>query len=122
MPRIIEKTPEVARCVWEVRNGYSRPHGLLVAGPRRLYDENDIIQRLPAPDARQEIETQQRLRETQADLLVIDAADGSVREQTSLDFAPVWDGLAVAEQSLFVSDCSGALSRMNRMKAEELDR
>jgi hypothetical protein len=49
-------------------------------------------------------------------------ADGSVLEQTSLDFAPVWDGLAVAEQSLFVSGRNGVLYRMKRMEAEQLER
>jgi outer membrane protein assembly factor BamB len=127
-PKAQKPAPVKSQRIWSVdipvlaRSLIKAGDRLLVAGPKRLYDENDIIQRLPAPDARQEIETQQRLWETQADLLVIDAADGSVLEQTSLDFAPVWDGLAVAEQSLFVSGRNGVLYRMKRMEAEELER
>jgi len=85
---------------------------LLVTGPAKLFDENEIIQQLPAPAACQKIADQARNRNAKADLLVIAAADGKVLKKVSLGFAPVWDGIAVAKQSLFISGTDGVLYRL----------
>ncbi len=85
---------------------------LLVAGPEKLYDESEIILRLPFPAVSGRIADQARQWNTKADLLVIDTADGGVLKRVNLEFAPVWDGMAVAEQSLFVSGSDGALYRI----------
>ena len=85
---------------------------LLVTGPERLYDENETVQQLPDPAVLARIADQAKRWNTKADVLVIDTADGSVLKRVSLDFAPVWDGVAVAEQSVFVSGRDGALYRL----------
>lgn len=85
---------------------------LLVIGPEKLYDQKEIIQRLPDPDADKKIADQDRKWYTEAILLVIDPADGKVLKNVKLDFAPVWDGVAVAKESLFVSGTDGVLYRL----------
>ena len=85
---------------------------LLVIGPEKLYDEQEIIQRLPDPDAGKKIADQARKWDTAAVLLVIDPADGKMLQNVKLDFAPVWDGVAVAKESLFVSGTDGVLYRL----------
>jgi hypothetical protein len=85
---------------------------LLVAGPEKLYDENEIMLRLPDPTVQNQIAAQARQWDTKSDLLVIDTADGNVFKKVSFDFAPVWDGMAVAEQSLFISGTDGVLYRL----------
>jgi hypothetical protein len=83
-----------------------------VTGPERLYDENEMIQKLPDAAARAKIADQARRWKTKADLLVVDPADGKVLRKAGLDFAPVWDGVAVAKQSLFISGTDGVLYRL----------
>jgi len=85
---------------------------LLVTGPERLYDENETILRLPDAAVRKQIADQARQWNSKVDLLVVDTADGSVLKRVSFDFAPVWDGMAVAERSLFVSGTNGMLYRL----------
>jgi len=85
---------------------------LLVMGPERLYDENEIVQQLPDPAVCAKIADQAEKWNRNADLLVIDTADGSVLRRLRFDFAPVWDGVAVAEKSVFVSGSDGALYRL----------
>ncbi len=85
---------------------------LLVTGPEKLYDENEIVQQLPGTAVYAKIADQAEKFNTKADLLVVDTADGSVLKRVRLDFAPVWDGVAVAEKSVFVSGSDGALYRL----------
>ncbi len=84
---------------------------LVVAGPAKLYDENQMIQQLLDPAARKQVVDQARKWDTESKLLVLDPADGTVLKKLDLDFAPVWDGIAVAEQSLFISGNNGVLYR-----------
>ena len=85
---------------------------LLVVGPAKLYDENEIIQQLPVPAASKKIVDQAKKWETEAEVLVIDPTNGKVLKQAKLGFAPVWDGVAVAKESLFVSGADGTLYRL----------
>ena len=85
---------------------------LIVAGPRKLYDESAAIQTMEAASTSSKIAAQARNWNTRADLLVISAADGKVVKTVKFDFAPVWDGIAVAEGALFVSGTNGVLYRL----------
>ena len=85
---------------------------LLVTGPKKLYDENEAILQVRVPALREQIAAQAGLWDKKADLLVIDSNDGKVLEKANFDFAPVWDGVAVAERSLFVSGTDGNLYRL----------
>ena len=85
---------------------------LLVVGPEKLYDENEIIQQLPVPAASKKIVDQAKKWETEAEVLVIDPTNGKVLKRATLGFAPVWDGVAVAKESLFVSGADGTLYRL----------
>jgi len=85
---------------------------LIVAGPRKLYDEHVAIQKMEEASISDRISAQAESWNTQADLLVISAEDGEVIKTVNLDFAPVWDGMAVAEQALFVSGTNGILYRL----------
>ena len=85
---------------------------LIVTGPKKLYDENAAILELEVASTSSKIAAQAKTWNTKADLLVISAADGKVIKTVSFDFAPVWDGIAVAEQALFVSGTDGVLYRL----------
>jgi len=85
---------------------------LIVAGPRKLYDEKDAIQKMEQASTAGKIAAQAESWNTAADLLVISAADGKVIKTVRFDFAPVWDGIAVAEKALFVSGTDGVLYRL----------
>ncbi len=85
---------------------------LIVAGPRKLYDENAAILELEDAAVSDKIAAQAESWNKKADLLVISAADGKVIKTINFDFAPVWDGIAVAEQALFVSGTNGVLYRL----------
>ena len=58
------------------------------------------------------IEAQARNWNKKADLLVLSVADGKVLKTVHFDFSPVWDGIAVAEQALFISGANGVLYRL----------
>ncbi len=85
---------------------------LIVTGPKKLYDENAAILELEVASTSNKIAAQAKTWNTKADLLVISAADGKVIKKVNFDFAPVWDGIAVAEQALFVCGTDGVLYRL----------
>lgn len=85
---------------------------LLVTGPKQLYNENEMILEIPSSAAEQQIAAQLQEWNSQADLVVIDTSNGKQLKRVRLGFAPVWDGLAVAERSLFASGRDGALYRL----------
>ncbi len=85
---------------------------LIVTGPKKLYDENAAILELEVASTSSKIAAQAKTWNTKADLLVISAADGKVIKKVNFDFAPVWDGIAVAEQALFVCGTDGVLYRL----------
>jgi hypothetical protein len=85
---------------------------LIVTGPKKLYDENKAIQKLEDPSTAAKVKAQAESWNKTADLLVISAADGNVENKVSFDFAPVWDGVAIAEKALFLSATDGNLYRL----------
>jgi hypothetical protein len=85
---------------------------LVMAGPRKLYEEKDIIQRIDTAEARKLVAAQAEAWERDAELLVASAADGSISQRIALDAVPVWNGLAVADGSLFLSGTDGAVYRI----------
>ena len=85
---------------------------LIVTGPTKLYDEQDAIQILEDPSTAAKVNVQAESWNKTADLLVISAADGKTEKKVSFDFAPVWDGIAVAEKALFLSATDGTLYRL----------
>jgi len=85
---------------------------LLITGPAKLYDENEMIQRLPSPEAMETIARQTAKWGSEGEMVVVSATDGSVLKQIRLGFAPMWDGVAVAEDSIFISGNDGALYRL----------
>ncbi len=82
---------------------------LLIAGPEKIYDETEVIQELDAPEARNRVAAQAEAWEHAAQLVVVSASDGRIETAMPLGFAPVWDGMAVAEQELFVAGKDGSL-------------
>ena len=85
---------------------------LIVIGPKKLYDEKKVLQTLEEPSTAAKIKAQAESWNKTADLLVVTAADGNVEQTVSFDLAPVWDGVAVAEETLFLSATDGALYRL----------
>jgi len=85
---------------------------LIVAGPRKLYDENEAIQTIQEASTARKIAAQAANWNKKADLLVLSSADGKVLQTVPLGFSPVWDGIAVAEQAVFVSGTDGVLYRL----------
>ena len=85
---------------------------LLVTGPKKIYDEKEMIQRLPDPEAQKAVAQQAAELESSGMMVVVGCADGKVLRQAGLDFAPTWDGVAVAEESIFISGKDGVLYRL----------
>jgi len=85
---------------------------LVIAGPRKLYEEKDVVQRIETAEAQKLVAAQAQAWERDAELLVVAAADGSTRQRVALDAVPVWNGLAVADGSLFLSGTDGAVYRI----------
>ena len=75
---------------------------LFVAGPKRLFEADDI-QLLDTPEVQAQVAAQAEALDQSAELLVVSAADGRVEKAMSLGFAPAWDGMAVTEGKLFIS-------------------
>jgi outer membrane protein assembly factor BamB len=85
---------------------------LIIIGPRKLYEEKKAIQKLEDPSTAGKIKAQAESWDKTADLLVISAADGKMEQRVSFDFAPVWDGVAIAEEALFLSATEGTVYRL----------
>jgi outer membrane protein assembly factor BamB len=88
---------------------------LLVAGPPDIMDEEYTFERIMEGDE----SVQPILRKQDAalmgksggKLLAVSKDDGQQRQQLEFDALPVWDGMAVANGSLFVADKSGRVTR-----------
>jgi outer membrane protein assembly factor BamB len=91
---------------------------LLVAGPPDIMDEEYTFERIVAEDK----EVDQVLRRQDqvlkgADggkLLSVSVSSGEQNEELKLDALPVWDGMAVADGSLFVATKEGKVHRFGR--------
>ena len=91
---------------------------LLVAGPPDIMDEEYTFERIIAED--KEVDKVLR-RQDQAlkgadggKLLSVSVSSGEQNEELKLDALPVWDGMAVADGSLFVATKEGKVHRFGR--------
>jgi hypothetical protein len=85
---------------------------LIITGPTKLYDENSVIKTVHDPSTAAKVKAQAESWDKSADLIVVSAANGELEQKVSFDFAPVWDGVAVAEAALFLSATDGTLYRL----------
>jgi hypothetical protein len=88
---------------------------LLVAGPPDLMDEEYTFDRIMEGDKSVNAVLKQQdaalAGETGGKLLAVSKTSGEQRNEVQLDALPVWDGMAVANGSLYVSDKDGKISR-----------
>jgi len=99
--------PILVRCI--VKAGDK----LCIAGPNALYNETDLVQTLDKTNPQPLITAQQSDEWSQSsELLVISTNDGTIESQITLGFAPVWDGMAVMDNFLFISGKDGSLYRI----------
>ena len=88
---------------------------LLVAGPPDLMDEEYTFDRIMEGD--KSIDALLKKQDaalsgaTGGKLLAVSKTDGSQQQEVQLDALPVWDGMAVANGSLYVADKDGKITR-----------
>jgi len=87
---------------------------LLVAGPPDIMDEEYTFERIMEGDKsvnpilrRQDAAL---MGKSGGKLLAVSKTDGKQQQQLELDALPVWDGMAIANGSLFVADKSGRIT------------
>ena len=84
---------------------------LFVCGPPDMYDESETFERLKNDDATvQKLLTQQDEAlngQHGAILRAVSAVDGSTISELHLDALPVWDGMAAARGTLFMTNQNG---------------
>ena len=85
---------------------------LLIVGPEKLFEEAEAIQKFSSPDVQKSIQAQDRARHGGAELHGIATADGKPVRKLTLPIMPVWDGMAVAGGSLYVSCEDGTVRRL----------
>ena len=91
---------------------------LLVAGPPDIMDEEYTFERIIAED--KEVDKVLRRQDQVlkgADggkLLSVSVSSGEQNEELKLDALPVWDGMAVADGSLFVATKEGKVHRFGK--------
>ena len=95
-----------------VRGMIKTPDVLFVAGPRKLYDEAEIIQQLDDAAARRKVAEQAEALRTNAVLLALSPEDGTELSRLDLDGMLVWDGMAAVGTSIVVSMCDGSVVRL----------
>jgi outer membrane protein assembly factor BamB len=95
-----------------VRGMIKTPDVLFIAGPRKLYDESEIIQQLDDAGARQKVAEQAEALQTSAELLAISPEDGSELSRLDLGGMLVWDGMAAVGTSIVVSMRDGSVVRL----------
>ena len=76
---------------------------ILIAGPKKLYEEAEAIQEIDRPEIQKAIEAQDRARHGKAQLHGVAASDGQLGRNLTLPSMPVWNGMAVAAGALYVS-------------------
>lgn len=88
---------------------------VFVAGPPDLMDEEYTFERIMEEDAAVNSLLEQQdaaLAGKEGGTLVgVSVGDGSPRHEIKLDALPVWDGMAVANGSLFVATEDGSVVR-----------
>jgi hypothetical protein len=87
---------------------------LFVAGPRDLQNEEESFKRLAQndPEVLKLLQQQDDCMEGRhgALLLMIAADDGKTLQEIQLSHLPVWDGMAVAGNRIFISTADGAVN------------
>ena len=93
---------------------------LLVAGPPDVMDEEYSFERIMAGDEsiNATLEAQREALEGKRGgvLWAVSTGDGKQEEEIKLDALPVWDGMAVANGSLYVATKDGKVTRFGRGK------
>ena len=91
---------------------------LLVAGPPDIMDEEYTFERIMAEDKEVDriLKTQDEALKGAAGgkLLSVSVSTGDQNEELKLDALPVWDGMAVADGSLFVATKDGKVHKFGR--------
>jgi len=91
---------------------------LLVAGPPDIMDEEYTFERIMEEDKEVDrlLRTQDEALQGAAGgkLLSVSVSDGGQNEELKLDALPVWDGMSVADGSLFVATKDGKVHRFGR--------
>ena len=91
---------------------------LLVAGPPDIMDEEYTFERIMAEDKEVDrvLKSQDEALKGAAGgkLLSVSVSSGDQNEELKLDALPVWDGMAVADGSLFVATKDGKVQRFGR--------
>jgi outer membrane protein assembly factor BamB len=82
---------------------------ILIAGPKRLYNELETIQSLHDPAVQAQVEVQLQAWRSSAELVSVSAADGGEKNRIALETMPVWDGMAVARGAIFISGKDGLI-------------
>jgi hypothetical protein len=87
---------------------------LLVAGPRDLQNEEESFKRLTQsdPEVVKLLQQQDDCMEGRHGslLLVVDAKDGTTRQELQLSHLPVWDGMAIAGGRILVATADGVVN------------
>jgi hypothetical protein len=95
---------------------------LFVAGPRDIQDEEESFKRLAQSDPEIAKLLQQQddcLEGKQGSmLLAVSARDGQTLQEIPLSHLPVWDGMAVAGNRLFVATADGAVNCLSARAGE----
>ncbi len=88
---------------------------LFLAGPPDILDEDDAIKRSGDRELRSKLEAQARAFEGKsgASLWAVSRANGQKLAEYKLDDPPVWDGMAAANGSLYLSTTGGKVLRMS---------
>ena len=91
---------------------------LLVAGPPDIMDEEYIFERIMEKDKEVDkvLERQDEALKgaVGGKLLSVSVSSGEQNQELKLDALPVWDGMAVADGSLFVATKDGKVHRFGR--------
>jgi hypothetical protein len=95
---------------------------LLVAGPPDLMDEEYTFERIKEND--HSVDDLLRKQDEALDgkvggtLLAVSVSNGDQRQELKLDSLPVWDGMAVANGSLFLATKDGSVVKFGKKEGE----
>jgi hypothetical protein len=89
---------------------------LFIAGPRDVVDEEVVVRNLLDPAIQSLLLDQEAAfaGRSGALLAAVSPADGAILTQVDLSSPPVWDGMAAAYGSLFLSTVDGEVVRLGR--------
>ena len=88
---------------------------IVVAGPPDMVDEEEAAMSIGTSQTQEDL---YRLRDSiegrlGAELCIVDAASGEMLGRYDIDAPPVWDGMAVANESLFIVTTDGRVTKMS---------